>query len=176
MNLLDVTEAIMRRRSVRSFEDKEVPREKLEEIMDSVRMAPSAKNKQDWKFIIVTDDEKKEELYRSANKQGFVKQASAVIAGITTDPGYRMSCGVPSGIVDLAIALDHLTLKATEEGLGTCWIGAFDQEKAKEVLGVPEEHEIIALMPIGYPKTPLEEKSKRRAKLEEIISYNTYPP
>ncbi|KXA92998.1 hypothetical protein AKJ64_01655 [candidate division MSBL1 archaeon SCGC-AAA259E17] len=171
---MDVEEAILRRRAVRSFEDREVPKEKLEEIMNSVRMAPSASNKQDWKFVIVMDDEKKEEVYRAANKQSFVKEASAVIAGITTDPEYRMSCGIPSGVVDLSIAMDHLTLKAAEEGLGTCWIGAFDQEKAKDVLEVPDEYEIVALMPIGYPKTSLEKRSKNRAEAREIVSYNTF--
>ncbi len=171
---MNVEEAILSRRSVRSYEGRDIPQEKVEKIMDCVRMAPSANNKQDWKFVVVTDSKKKEELSRAANRQDFVKEASAVVAGVTTDPEYTMSCEIPSGIVDVTIALDHLSLKAAEEGLGTCWIGAFNQEKAKEVLEVPDYCKIVGLMTMGYPKRPLEKKKKSRKDLNEFITYNKF--
>ena len=171
---MDVEEAIQKRRSVRSYQDKEIPKNKLERVLNAARMAPSAKNKQDWKFIVAKDEEKRIELYEAARQQSFVKEAPVVIAGVATDPEYKMGCDIPGGIVDLSIALDHLTLQAAEEGLGTCWVGAFDQEKAKEILNVPKGCEIVSLMPMGFPKEPLEKRNKRRKSLSEVISYDTY--
>ena len=169
---MDVKEAVLKRRSVRSFKDREVSRETLEDIMESVRMAPSASNRQDWEFVLVDDHSLKEKLYRAANGQAFVREAPVVVAGVATDPDEVMSCGVNPGVVDLSIALDHLTLRAAEEGLGTCWIGAFDQEKTKDILNIPDEYKVISLMPLGYPKSELEPKDKTRKDLEEVISYN----
>lgn len=174
MKILDVEKAILSRRSVRSYKDEEIPRKKLEDIIDKVRMAPSAKNRQDWKFVIVDDGDKKRELCDKAVKQSFVKEAPALIAGVNTEPKYRMSCGIPAGIVDVSIALDHLTLKAAEEKIGTCWIGSFDQVKSKKILNIPDEYRIVALMSIGYPKREFKEGRKNRKPTEEIISYNRY--
>ncbi|MBS3737142.1 MAG: nitroreductase family protein [Candidatus Bipolaricaulota bacterium] len=171
---MEVKEAIERRRSIRAYKDEEVPRSLLEDIMESVRMAPSASNRQDWKFIIIDDESTKDQIYEAANEQSFVREAPVVIAGVATEPDEMMSCEVSAGTVDLSIALDHLTLRAAEEGLGTCWIGAFDQEKAKEILEIPEDHKVISLMPLGYPTYDLTREEKRRKKLEEIISYNKF--
>lgn len=171
---MDVGNAILARRSVRSYQDEEIPQEKLEKVLNSVRMAPSAYNKQDWKFVVVRDEETKEKLYESAKKQSHVKEAPVVIAGVSTEPEDMMSCGVPGGIVHLAIALDHLSLKATEEGLGTCWIGAFYQDKAKEALEVPDECEIVSMMTLGYPQEPLKKREKDRKGLEEVVSYRSF--
>ena len=171
---MDVKEAIVKRRSVRSFTVKDVSRSLLEEIMESVRMAPSASNRQDWKFIIVDRKATREMLYRAAEKQEFVRDAPVVIVGVAVQPNETMTCGVNAGNVDVAIALDHLSLRAAEEGLGTCWIGAFDQEKTKEILEIPESCKVIGLMPLGYPTYDLTEETKRRKELSEIISYNSY--
>ncbi|KXA91748.1 hypothetical protein AKJ57_00175 [candidate division MSBL1 archaeon SCGC-AAA259A05] len=171
---MDVEDAILKRRSVRSYKNKGISREKLEKIMDCARMAPSANNRQDWKFVVVDDDVVKDRIYEVANRQGFVREAPVVIAGVTTDPKDIMSCGVPAGVVDLSIAMDHLALKAADEGLGTCWIGAFNQEEAKEAIEIPEKYEVVALMTVGHPSRPLEAEEKNRKDLEEIISYNTY--
>lgn len=169
---MDVEEAIRSRRAVRSYRDEEVSREKIEEIMDAVRMAPSASNRQDWRFVFVTEKEKKEELFEKANIQNFVKNAPVIVVGLTTNPDYEMTCGVPAGVVDLSIALDHLTLKAAEEGLGTCWVATFDQEKTKEILEIPQEYKIIELTTLGYPTETLKKEGKKRKKLDELIFYN----
>ncbi|MFW6071773.1 MAG: nitroreductase family protein [Candidatus Bipolaricaulota bacterium] len=170
---MEVKEAILKRRSVRSYKERKVRREKLEKIMESVRMAPSASNRQDWKFVLTDDPEKRERLYEVARRQSFVREAPVVIAGVSTDPENYMSCEVEAGTVDLSIALDHLALRAAEEGLGTCWIGAFDQDEAKKILNIPDRYKVIALMTLGYPKKPLKKKDKPRKVLEEIISYNS---
>lgn len=166
---MDVEEAILVRRSVRSYKDKELPSQKIKEILESVRMAPSARNRQEWKFVVARSDEAREKICEST-KYKFIGKASAIIAGVSTDPDYVMSCGIPAGIVDLSIALDHLSLKAAEEGLGTCWIGGFDQKTAKKALGVPDDHEIVALMSLGYPKKSLTKKDKDRKELQSIFS------
>lgn len=172
---MNVEEAILSRRSVRSYKQKQLPREKIKKIINTIRMAPSARNRQDWEFIVVDDEEKQKELSQNATTQPFIKEASAVIAGVNTEPEYVMSCGTPAGIVDLSIALDHLSLKAAEEGLGTCWIGSFDEEATKHILKIPEKYEIVVLMTIGYPERPLDEEIKKERKgLGEILSFNTF--
>lgn len=172
---MDVEEAMRSRRAVRSYKDEDIPKEKIEEIMDAVRMAPSASNRQDWRFVFVTEEKKKEELFEKANVQNFVKNAPIIVAGLTTEPDYEMTCGVKVGAVDLSIALDHLTLKAAEEGLGTCWVATFDQEKTKEILEIPQEYKIIELVTLGYPTEPLERVDKKRKDLDELIFYNDMP-
>lgn len=167
-------EIIRKRRSVRSYSDKPVPDEIIKEIMEAARLAPSAKNLQEWKFVIVRDGEIKEELCKAAKGQRFVKEAPVVIAGIATYTSYVMTNGIPACHVDLAIAMEHIALMAAEKGLGTCWIGAFYQEKAKEILDVPDNCLIIALMTLGYPKEELKPEEKRRKDLNEIICWEKY--
>ncbi len=174
VEIMNVEEAILIRRSVRSYQDKKIPRSKLQDILDKVRMAPSANNRQEWKFVIVDDENKKEKLCERAINQSFVKEASAVIAGVNTETDYVMSCGTPAGIVDLSIALDHLTLKAAEEGLGTCWIGSFEQGEVKKMLEIPNQHNVVTLMTIGYPKRDLKKSQKNRKTIEEVSSYNNF--
>ncbi|MEA2020875.1 MAG: nitroreductase family protein [Candidatus Caldatribacteriota bacterium] len=167
-----VLEAIKKRQSVRSYQDKEIPEEILQQILEAGRLAPSAKNSQPYKFIIVKDKKLKEKLIPACKNQGFVGEASVVIVGCAVSPGYKMGNGDYSYSVDLAIALDHMGLQAVALGLGTCWIGAFYQDKVKEVLEVPEDINVVALMPLGHPK---ELGAKRgRKPLSEIVCYDKY--
>ncbi|MEM2715957.1 MAG: nitroreductase family protein, partial [Candidatus Thermoplasmatota archaeon] len=127
---------------------------------------------QEWKFIIVKDKERRQKLCEAAKNQKFVSQAPVVIAGVATYTDYVMSNGIPACHVDLAIAMEHIALAAAERGLGTCWIGAFYQDKAKEVLKVPDNCKIIALMTLGYPKDkPVE---KIRKKIDEIVCWEEF--
>lgn len=111
---MDVKEAIQKRRSVRSFDERKVSRSKIEELMESIRMAPSASNRQDWEFLVVDDHATREKLYSAAKRQEFVREAPMVIAGVATEPGKEMTCEVRPGTVNLSITLDHLTLRAAE--------------------------------------------------------------
>lgn len=165
---MDLMEAIRQRRSVRSYQDKEVPEETLQQVLEAARLAPSAKNRQEWQFVVVTDDATREQLQRAAKGQRFVGEAPVVIAGVATGTAYVMSCGVPAAHVDVAIAMEHIALAAAAHGLGTCWIGAFYQDDAREALDVPEDCKLVALMPLGYPADRAGEK--RRKPLDEVVS------
>lgn len=150
---MDVKDAIMERRSVRSYKDKEIPEEDLNTLLEAARLTPSVRNKQSWKFIVIRDKEKREVLAQAAAEQEFVGEAPVVIAAVALEPDYVMRCGVPAYAVDLAIAIDHITLQAVELGLGTCWIGAFYQDKVREILKIPDDCKVVALLPVGYPAT-----------------------
>lgn len=169
---MDVMEAIKQRRSVRSFQAKPVPEEKLKRILEAARLAPSARNSQAWKFIVVKDEGLRKRLIKAAANQSFVGEAPVVIAAVALDPDYLMRCQVPSYAVDLAIAVDHMTLVAVEEGLGTCWIGAFYQDQVRQILNIPEKYKVVALLPIGYPADRA--GKKYRKSLNEIVCYETF--
>jgi len=167
-----VLEAIRKRQSVRNYQNKEIPEEILQEILEAGRLAPSACNNQPWKFIVVRDKNLKGRLISVCKNQKFVGEASVVIVGCAINPSYKMGNSEYSYPVDLAIALDHMSLQAAALGLGTCWIGAFYQDEVKEVLKIPEDISVVALMPLGYPKG-LGTKTKRKP-LSEIVCYDKY--
>lgn len=169
---MDVHQAIKIRRSVREYKPDPVPEEKLKKVLEAARLAPSARNNQSRKFIVVKDAEKRKELAQAANDQSFIGEAPVVIVAVALEPDYIMSCEVPAYAVDLAIAVDHMTLAAAEEGLGTCWIGAFNQEEVKKVLKIPEKYKVVTLFPLGFPADKPGEK--RRKNLEEIVSYENF--
>ena len=167
-----ILDIIKKRQSVRSYLKREIPEELLNKILEAGRLAPSATNRQPWKFIVVKDKELKKQLVPACKNQGFVGEASVVIVGCATDPSYKMGNGDYSYSVDLAIALDHISLQATDLGLGTCWIGAFYQDKVKEALDIPEDLNVVALMPLGYPKELGVKKGRK--DLSEIVCYDKY--
>jgi len=167
-----VLEAIKKRQSVRSYQDKEIPEEILQQILEAGRLAPSASNGQGWKFIVVKDENLRKKLVPACKNQKFVGEAPIVIAGCGTDPDYIMTNGEHTYSIDLAIALDHMSLEAASLGLGTCWIGAFYQDQVKEILGVPESVRVVNLLTLGYPKE-LGIKTGRKL-LSEIICYNKF--
>ena len=167
-----VLESIKKRQSVRSYQDKEIPEDVLQQVLEAGRLAPSANNKQHWKFIVVKDEDLRKKLVPACKNQKFVGEAPVVIAGCATNPDYVMTCGEHSYSIDLAIALDHMSLEAASLGLGTCWIGAFYQDQVKEILGVPENVRIVVLMSVGYPKE-LGSKTGRKP-LSEIVCYDKY--
>ena len=167
---MDVYQCIKERRSVRSYKDRDIEKDKLEMILDAARLAPSANNRQNWRFIVVKEPQLRKRLAEAANGQTFVAQAPVVIAACSTDTSHTMPCGHPSHLVDLAIAIDHMTLAARAAGLGSCWIGAFDQKAVKEILGIPECAEVVELLTVGYPEHWPRPTPRRKAG--EIISEN----
>lgn len=169
---MEVFEAIKIRRSVRSYKAEAVPEGKLKKVLEAARLAPSAHNEQEWKFVVVRDVQKRKELAEAALNQNFIAEALVIIVAVALNPDHIMSSGVPAFAVDLAIAVDHMTLKATEEGLGTCWIGAFSQEKVKKVLEIPERYKVVVLLPLGFPADTPEPKSRKN--IEEIVCYENF--
>lgn len=169
---MDVYEAVEARCSVRSYQDRPIEEDKLQRILNAARLAPSARNRQEWKFVVVRDDGLRKAL-AEASEQPFVAEAPIVLAGVSTEPTHVMSCGVASAPVDCAIALEHIALAAAAEGLGTCWIGHFFQDQARKILHVPDSMQIIELMPLGYP-APSEGPRRPRKALEEVVSYDGF--
>lgn len=165
---MDVMEAIRKRRSIRSYQDKPVEQEKLNRILEAGRLAPSARNLQEWRYVVVTDRTTRQKLMKAARGQSFVGQAPVVIAACAETDNYTMTCGQLSYPIDVAISIDHMTLKAVEEGLGTCWVGAFYEDEAKKILGIPEEIRVVDLLILGYPAVTVS-GPKPRKELSEIV-------
>jgi nitroreductase len=169
---MDVMTAIKTRRSIRAYKDKPIEDEKLEAVLEAGRLAPSARNLQEWRYVVVKDKALRDKLVDVANGQRFVGQAPAVIVACAVQTDHVMPCGELSYPIDVAISVDHITLAAVEQGLGTCWIGAFKQREVKELLDIPEETKVVALLPIGYPD--ISPAAKPRKSLEEIVSYDKW--
>ncbi len=171
---MKVLEAIQKRRSVRKYKEDPIPEEALLRVLEAARLAPSGKNFQPWEFIIVRDKALKEKLARASARQFFMARAPIIIVGCGfPDNCYaRMGRYMKSWSVDVTIALEHLILQAQEEGLGTCWIGSFEEDEVKAILNVPDEVKVLALTPLGYPdEIP---RFRGRKSLDEIISYDRY--
>jgi nitroreductase len=168
MTVLDV---IRKRYSCRAYQDKPIEREKLEQILEAARLAPSAKNLQDWRFVVVTDKETKRKIAQAANNQTFLQNAGAIIVACSVS-NEVMRCGQAVGPIDVAIALEHIALQAAELGLATCWIGSFYPEKVRPIVGMPQDIAIIELMAVGYPADS--RKEPNRQAIEKVVCYEKW--
>lgn len=175
MEKVDVFEAIQRRRSARAYASTPVPSEKLMKILEAGRLAPSASNIQPWHFVVVTESEKRKKLAETGAFAKFLAESPVVIVG----------CGDEKAspkwyTVDVAIALQNMVLTATSEGLGTCWVGSFNEVKVKEMLKIPENFRVVALLALGYPREKLDLTGKvlhfvrQRKSLKKIVSIEDY--
>jgi nitroreductase len=169
---VDVLKAIQSRRSVRAYDSREVEEDKLTRVLESGRLSPSAGNRQERRFIVVKDSKTRKMLSEAARNQAFVAEAPVVIAACSVETEYVMSCGQLAYPIDTAIAVDHMTLAAVAEGLGTCWIGAFDEKKVKEILNVPYNVRVVSLLPLGYPSV-IQRPSPRKS-LDEIVMWEKW--
>jgi nitroreductase len=165
---MDVFEAIAVRRSVRAFLEKPVGEDVLERILDAARRAPSARNAQEWRFVVVSDRAVRERIASEAARQPFIGTAGILLACCAVTDGRVMRCGQPAYPIDVAIAMDHLSLAAAALGLGTCWIGSFDEALVRQILGIDPGVRVVQLMPLGYPADP-SPVPKSRLSLEEIV-------
>lgn len=174
MNFLEL---VNRRKSCRRYLNKSVPKESIERCLEAARLAPSACNSQPWQFIVVTDEALKNKLVGESLSGmysifSFAKKAPAVVAVIRDRSRYISQLagilrGVEYSLIDIGIAGEHFILQATEEGLGTCWIGWFNEKAVKKVLGIHKSKKIDALITLGYPENP-EPKGKKRKSLSEM--------
>ena len=165
---MKVFEAVNKRRDVRSFVDKPIAEEALLKVLEAARLAPSAMNRQEWRFIIVKDVEVRKKLAKATIGQDFIEVAPVIIVACGIDDRRLMPNGIPYLPMDVAIALDHITLVAVEVGLGTCWIGQFNEDEVKKILGIPIGVRVIQLMPIGYSVEGIYPK-KNRLPLTSIV-------
>ncbi|RLI30265.1 MAG: nitroreductase family protein [Candidatus Hecatellales archaeon] len=152
---MEVFEAIYGRRSIRSFRREPIPKEYLTKILDAARWAPSAGNVQPWEFIVVTDGKLKEALARAALNQYFTAEAPvAIVVCADLEKAYQ-SYGVRGETLyclqDTAAAVQNMLLAAYALGLGSCWVGAFNEEAVSRILGIPEGYRPVAIVPLGFP-------------------------
>jgi nitroreductase len=160
--MMDVFEAIRTRRSIRKYRTEPIPNDRLEMIFEAARLAPSAGNRQPWRFVVVRDADRKKALAGAANNQSFLSEAAAIVAAVG-DPEVSTRWHEK----DPMTAVEHMALAATTLGYGTCWIGAFDEDAVKRLLKIPAKMRIIALLPIGIPnETPA---PKPRKQLSEVF-------
>jgi len=175
---MEFYEVIRTRRSVRSYRPDPIPDDVLRRVLEAARIAPSGSNRQPWRFIVVKDEETKKKLVPACHNQSWIAEAPIIIAACAQELSYNRGgyMGKLSGVMDATIAFTHLILAARAEGLGTCWIGAFDNEQVKEVLGVPSGWNIAALTPLGYPaegENAFREPTGRKT-LDEIVSTDKF--
>ncbi|MFQ6094892.1 MAG: nitroreductase family protein [Candidatus Bathyarchaeia archaeon] len=165
---MSLVDAILSRRSVRKYESKEVPEDVLKKILEAGRQAPSAGNKQPWRFIVITDGEIKEKLSRGRWNR-FIKESAFTIVGCGyTGDAYSRRWST----IDTTIALQNMVIAAWSLGVGSCWIGDFKEEEVKGLLNIPGDWKVIALISFGYPAE--QPGSKWKKPLEEIVSYNRF--
>ncbi len=171
---MEIYEAIRARHSVRSYQDRSVEQEKLARVLEATRLAPSARNDQEWRFVVVTDRAKRKALATEASTQAFMAEAPVIIAACAQTDGRVMRCGQQAYPIDVAIAVDHLTLAAVAEGLGTCWIGSFDPAQVRRILGIPPEIQVVELLLLGYPSETGTPPKKNRLPLDSIVRYEAW--
>ena len=169
---MDVFEAIRSRRSVRGYKPDPVSDELLEQVLEAGRRAPTAANRQAFRVIVAHVKDREEELARVYGRS-WLLQAPLVLAVVAV-PGeaWRRMDDKPYDEVDATIAMDHMVLAATALGLGTCWIAAFDPDAAREVFGLPDDVELVAITPLGYPGKA--SATTDRKPLEDLVKYERW--
>ncbi len=173
---MDFFEVVRTRRSIRSYKPDPIPDEVLNRVLEAVRIAPSGSNRQPWKFIIIKDEVIKEKLVPACDNQEFIAEPPVVVVAC----GYNIHwnrgeyMGDMSMLIDVSIAFTHLILSARAEGLGTCWIGAYNNDEIKKVLGIPEDVNVVALTPLGYPKDEGFTEPGDRKPMTDIVSTDRF--
>lgn len=172
---MEVSDAIRLRRSVRAYDPKPVPEDVLNRVLEAGRISPSASNYQPWHFIVVRDPDRRKAL-SDGRYAKFLTQSPVVIVGLGD-----MKVSPEWHVVDTTIALQQMVIAATAEGLGTCWIGSFYEDRVKAALDVPERYRVVAMLAVGYPKEKVDIRSalarpKNRKDLKKIVSFDKFVP
>ena len=177
-------ELINRRQSVRRYQDKPVEREKLQQLIEAVRFAPSASNSQPWKLILVDEPELKDKVANATfsklvafNK--FAPQAAVMAVIVIEKPKMITQIGGSVKnrefpLIDIGIAAEHFCLQATELGLSTCMLGWFSEKKIKQLLSIPKKKRIGLVITLGYETEDYNQREKTRKSVEEMSSFNAY--
>jgi nitroreductase len=165
MSLLDL---ILTRRSIRRYENKDIPEEVLQQILETGRQAPSAANRQPIHFVIVTDRDILKNLCDNLINR-FVKYAPVAIVGCADIKSLLTG---KWAVVDATIAMENMVIAAWTLGIGSCWIGACNEEKVKELLKIPDEWKFVALLTLGYPAE--QPKQRKKKSFEKMFSFNSF--
>jgi len=174
---MELFQAIRERRSIRKYKEMPVEREKIEQVLDEERLAPSWKNLQCWRFLVLTDAGKKEAMLSAfaddnPGKKAFLQAPVAIV--VCANPAESdLSHGIEYYVADAAIAFEHICLTAHALGLGTCWMGLFDEAEMKAKLNIPDGMRVVGITPLGYPDQ--EPKARPRKELSEIVFFDEWP-
>ena len=170
---MSIIEVLKKRRSIRKYQTKPVENNKLLKILEAARLGPTADNRQPCQFIVVTDKETRERLKAAYSPEWFVNAPVIIVGCVNPKEAWRRKDKEEYWKVDAAIAMQNLILTATEEGLGTCWIAAFDEKAAKKTLDIPKEIRVVAMTPLGYPEEKKDMVSDRKP-LDKIVHYDRW--
>jgi nitroreductase len=181
---MDFLHLIKNRQSVRKYQNRNVEKEKIDKLIEAVRLAPSASNSQPWKIIIVDNPALKDQVARAANSKTiqfnkFAIEAPLIAVLVIEKPTFISQIGGrimkrEYVLIDIGIAAEHFCLQAAELGLGTCMLGWFNERAVKSLLKIPENKRIGLLITVGYPADNYPIRDKRRKTIEEISSFNQY--
>lgn len=173
---MDIFKVIGDRRSIRKYKDVPVGRDKIEQLLSFARLAPSWKNLQCWRFLVLTEPARRASLLDAFPDDNPGKKAIATapcVIVVCADPSQSgVENGIEYYIADTAIAFDHLCLAAHGMGLGTCWMGWYNEESIKEALGIPPQIRVIGITPLGYPDQ--EPKPRPRKELSEVAFFENW--
>ncbi len=159
---MELRDVITGRRSVRKYSKRKVGQAKVRRLQKALQIAPTAGNRQNFQFIFVTDEQKRRQIAAKAGHQEFLFDAPLIVAAVCK----------PGAEFDVAIAIDHMILVATDEGLGSCWIGWFERGPVRRILGIPRSEAVAILVTVGYAaETP---KARPRKPLAELIATDAY--
>lgn len=165
---MDIYEIIKKRQSIRSYKPEPVEEEKISRILEAARSAPSAANRQPVYFVVIKNEKTKQLLKKAYDEKWFYTAPIIICACSIPEKAWKRSDGKNYADIDVSIAMDHLILAATAEGLATCWVAAFKVSLVKSILNLPAEMEPLAMSPIGYPLDT--SKPTYRKPLEEIVT------
>ena len=171
---MDLFEAINERRSIRKFQPRPLSDECIKRIFSAIRKAPSASNAQPYKFIVVNDEDLKLKVASACHDGRWIAEAPVVVVacGIVDDAYPTLGGFMSSYPVDVGVALGYFTLAAVNEGLGCTIIPSFKEEKVKEVLNIPQDVRVLAIIPIGYPAEKPDPSPKKH--VSDLVEYNKY--
>jgi len=169
---MDFHELVRIRRSIRAYRPDAISEEVLQRVLMAARAAPTACNLQPFQIVVITDPQVRAQMKAVYGKDWFCQAPVIIAVCAQPDKAWKRRDGFNSAEVDAAIVMDHIILAATEEGLGTCWICAFDEAKAKQILGVPEDVRIVAMTPLGIPAA--EPTPFVRKPLHELVRKNRW--
>ena len=167
MRFMSLVDVVLSRRSIRRYEQKEIPKDVLDRILEAGRQAPSAMNRQPWHFIVLTDYKIKKDLSRGFFNR-HIKDSAVTIVGCA----YTGFIDRKWSTISTSIALQNMVIAAWAMGVGSCWIGDFKEDKVKQLLNIPDKWKVVALVSFGYPAE--KPKPKRKKPIKKIVSFNKF--
>ena len=169
---MEYSELIRKRYSVRAYQSDPVEEDKLRQVLEAARLAPTAANRQPFQIVVIHTEGRQEELQRVYPREWFARAPLVLCICAMPEQGWVRMDGKQYTDVDAAIVMDHLILAATDLGLGTCWIAAFNPSAARQVLGLPEGVEPIAFTPLGYAAD--QTRPKERKPIADLVRYERW--